>query len=163
MGDFDASTRYLKSLAAGRYFYMENSGRDDYVRQVAVLYSQDPSRSLNWEMVASGWAHYYDLFHTLPGLREAQRSAESRGLGVWRPGGNPTPPWVLRGVRRRRSLDPGPGVVGHQHMTPQVRRSPSRRTSGGGPSESNEINWAVLLSIVVVILVVFFLLRSALG
>ena len=101
------SANHLASLVNDGRFYMEVVNDDNYGRSVAIVYrnSFEHKDTLNYKMVAAGWAYWYEDYDPEDrlGLREAQAEAFFRGVGIWRDGGNEERPWDFKERVRRES------------------------------------------------------------
>ena len=118
----EEATEYLSSLVKDGRFYMEIVSEDAHGRQVAIVYrnSFEIEDTLNYAMVAAGWAYWYEDFDPTNslGLREAQGNAFFKELGVWQDGGNEERPWDFKDRKRQEAEERAP--QGADALAPRV-------------------------------------------
>ena len=94
------ATAQTTRLAHAKWVTLRAEGRDRYGRTLAELALPD-GKSLNKELVRTGYAWHYAAYSDSPELQRLQAEAKTAKRGLWAfPA--PTPPWEHRGGRRSR-------------------------------------------------------------
>ncbi len=97
----EKARQYASELCFGKTVRMEKKDKDQYGRIVAEIYLPDGT-SLNYRMVAAGFAWQYTQFSKSPELAKAQEKAKTEGKGLWADK-SPIAPWNWRKQHRRNS------------------------------------------------------------
>ncbi len=95
----DAAREHLAGLVFGKTVAVRGSERDPYGRLLAHVHVDGVW--VNRQMVADGFAWQFGRYSHSSELAEAEHSARSTHLGLWRDR-HPTPPWEWRRERRGR-------------------------------------------------------------
>ena len=136
----EEAAEYLSSLVGDARLYMEVVNYDPFGRQVAIVYrnSFEKEETLNYLMVKSGWAYWYQNFdpENRLGLREAEGEAFFGHLGIWQDGGNEERPWDYK-ARRNREAGIQRDAVGPRPDVPQRKRE--YRSGGVSPDAQDVI------------------------
>lgn len=152
-----ASRAYLRSLALGKNFTLVITDSSDHYGRVVGLLSEDAAcPSINREMVAAGWAFYWELWGRSVRLRLAEEEAQSRNRGMWEHGDPGERPWDYRTRRYEESLPPW-----RRHHREALRARRAAR-SAPAPAKKTDIldvlgslsgnTWGCLIAMVVLIL-----------
>lgn len=86
---------YLESLCLMQDVIVHQSGVDQYGRILARLERTADGVDINEEMVAAGWAWWYEQFSSDAVLKALQDAARNSRIGLWRTI-KATPPWIFR-------------------------------------------------------------------
>ena len=92
--------QFTASLAFGKTVAVQVHGTDQYGRILGEVILPD-GRSLNRELVRSGYAWWYRRYSDDPVLQQLEEEARRERRGLWRDK-NPIPPWEFRREYRRR-------------------------------------------------------------
>lgn len=92
----EASQERLTRLAEGRMVVCRPERLDRFDRVIATCWAGDTD--LGGQLVAEGLAWAYRRYSMQ--YAPVEDWARTQGLGVWRDGSRPTPPWVFRAERR---------------------------------------------------------------
>ncbi|MCR5751716.1 MAG: thermonuclease family protein [Kiritimatiellae bacterium] len=92
--DGKEARRHLCDLIDGTTVQIENKGKDDYGRILAIVYDSD-GYEVNLQMVKDGWAWHFKKYDQSYNYSQAEENAKWQGKGIWRYG-TPTPPWEWR-------------------------------------------------------------------
>ena len=80
----EESWNYLNRITLnGEFFLTTVVDADMYGRVVGVLYKSDPRRSVNLDMITTGFAYDWPQYGVLQGGKEAENIARSAKIGVW--------------------------------------------------------------------------------
>lgn len=86
----------LSDLIYGKLVSLDIKGKDKYGRFIAIIYN-DRGLNINVELVERGLAWWYKHFAPdASELRQAERIAKDRKIGIWSTQALPTPPWDWR-------------------------------------------------------------------
>jgi endonuclease YncB( thermonuclease family) len=97
---FEEARRWLRERVRGRVCEFRGVEMDNYGRQVARVVAPGVG-NVGLAMVRAGLAWWYRMY--APGawnLREAERDARRRRLGIWGTGRRAIAPWVWRRFKR---------------------------------------------------------------
>jgi len=86
-------------LVFGKAVRLVGKGKDRYDRELAEVFIPD-GRSLNRELVASGYAWWYRKHSTNRTLEALEQTARISRRGLWADS-NPVPPWEFRARNQR--------------------------------------------------------------
>lgn len=88
------SRTFLSNLIFGKEVKLEKLGNDRYGRTLGFIYLRNGT-NVNLEMVKNGMAWQYVKYSKSAVLKQAQASAKSSRVGLWRDP-YPLPPWEFR-------------------------------------------------------------------
>jgi endonuclease YncB( thermonuclease family) len=94
----DRAKQYAATLSFGKLVTVEAAGRDRHGRLLAEVRLPD-GRSLNRELVRTGYAWWYRRFSADRILAGLEANARIARRGLWADP-RPTPPWSYRAERR---------------------------------------------------------------
>jgi micrococcal nuclease len=96
----EKSKQALSEKVFGKVVTLEDKGKDRYGRTLGVLIVD--GRNVNQEMVAEGWAHWYEKYAPKDTkLRDAEAAARKGKLGLWADA-MPVPPWEFRKAKQAK-------------------------------------------------------------
>ncbi len=96
----EQAKRFVSALAFGRTVTVEPRGHDRNGRVLAEVVLPD-GRSLNRELVRSGYAWWFRRYSHDPVLAALEAEARREHRGLWAAGAA-VPPWEFRAARRHR-------------------------------------------------------------
>ena len=96
----EQARRFVSVLAFGQIVTVEPRGRDRNGRVLAEVVLPD-GRSLNRELVRSGYAWWFRRYSRDPVLAALEAEARREHRGLWA-ADTAVPPWEFRAARRRR-------------------------------------------------------------
>lgn len=90
----DKAKRFLSHLCFGKKVTVEEAGRDRYGRMIGAVRLWN-GKSINRELVRSGYAWHYRKFSNDADLTRLETDAKTKKRGLWRDP-EPVAPWVFR-------------------------------------------------------------------
>jgi endonuclease YncB( thermonuclease family) len=96
-----ASRNYLQRLILNKYVEVTDLGKDLYGRTIGKIYYN--REYINLKMVSSGYAWHFSTYSKDLELKEAQETAKSHEIGLWR-GELSVAPWEWRALEKKRRL-----------------------------------------------------------
>lgn len=92
--------RFVKDLIIGKIVKLEIITTDLYGRELANIYID--GQSLDYILVANGWAWHYVNYDHNPDLEKLMYIAKEKRLGLWECGIDKVcPPWIFRQYNTR--------------------------------------------------------------